>query len=153
MNNGTSYFRHHCPGVSNHLLPGRHIFFYVLIFSLICRRLRYKTPRINFLYTLHILYHYCYFANYYFYYYYYYYYYIFPERKTVLHGAAKKPERGEEAIDGVLRKCILRWHGHVTERGCMEGQLLQVEEDLAEQPQLDETDNSASSAKLYLNRK
>ena len=62
MNDGTSYFRHHCPGVSNHLLPGRHIFFYVLIFSLICRRLRYKTPRINFRYTLHILYHYCYFA-------------------------------------------------------------------------------------------
>ena len=29
----------------------------------------------------------------------------------------------------------------------------QVEEDLTEQPQLDETDNSASSAKLYLNRK
>ena len=26
-------------------------------------------------------------------------------------------------------------------------------EDLAQQPQLDETDNSASSAKLYLNRK
>ena len=39
---------------------------------------------------------------------------MFPERKT---GAAKKPERGEEAIDGVLRKCILRWHGHVERKG------------------------------------
>ena len=27
------------------------------------------------------------------------------------------PERGEEAIDGVLRKCILRWHGHVERKG------------------------------------
>ena len=36
---------------------------------------------------------------------------------TVLHGAAKKPERGEEAIDGVLIKCILRWRGHVERKG------------------------------------